>query len=135
VVRAIKTILIFFLFFFATGAMGCFCLGYLFHMQRTCEWGNIDNIELHTGVNIPQIKSCACEYDPVLNIKRSTFVIDKENMDLSRYISGNGFVKLRSNTRSGSEHYCTAGAYKGEGWKAILDKESGKLWIELKYKD
>jgi len=35
---------------------------HLVYSQRSCEWANIDNIELHTHIDIPKIKGCDCEY-------------------------------------------------------------------------
>ncbi|MFA5849549.1 MAG: hypothetical protein WC833_06680 [Bacteroidales bacterium] len=80
---------------------GLFVLGFrgfthLIYSQRGCEWANIDNIELHTHIDIPKIKGCDCEYKKELNTKIARFDIDRSKVDMERYIRINNFKKLLS---------------------------------------
>lgn len=119
------------------------------YTQRTCEWCNIDNIELHTMTDIPKIDSCDCNYDQQQNTKTVQFDINKSKVDISEYIIKNRFSKLDSeklslsdfttfktkpsDCKDLSELYYKKGAIDGENWKMVLNKTSGRLWIILKY--
>lgn len=54
---------------------------------KSCQLYNIDNIELRTGVDIPNITSTECTCED--NVKISKFIIDTELVDINRYINRN----------------------------------------------
>lgn len=120
--------------------------------QRSCEWANIDNIEMHTKVDIPKIKKCDCEYKKDQNTKMARFDLDNENIEMDKYIKINNFKKLNSTTDlssddllkkeanvdkliSSSDLYYTKGSNKGETWQTLLDNSTGRLWVTIKYED
>ncbi|MBC7885520.1 MAG: hypothetical protein H7X99_08595 [Saprospiraceae bacterium] len=121
------------------------------HQQRSCEWANIDNIELHTGIDIPKILTSDCEYNKKLNTKTASFSIDTGNVDISKYILRNKFNKIQAMTGFGleellkNEHiaglkstsglYYAKGSSLGETWQSILENPTGKLWVTIKFKD
>jgi hypothetical protein len=134
------------------------CLGYFglrhftrsVYSQRTCEWANIDNIELHTRVDIPKIITCDCEYQKEQNTKMARFDIDKDNVDMDHYVKVNKFKKLDSKEEilfdellnrednpadlvSSSDLYFTKGNSDGETWQTLLDYSTGRLWVTINY--
>lgn len=133
--------------------LGYFGLRHFTHSvysQRTCEWANIDNIELHTQVDIPKIITCDCEYRKVENTKMARFDIDKVNVDMDHYIKVNKFKKLNSKDDilydellkgegnsadlvSSSDLYYTKGSSDGETWQTLLDYSTGRLWVTINY--
>ena len=122
------------------------------YQQRTCEWANIDNIEMHAEIDIPKIVTCDCEYKKELNTKLARFDIDKNSVDMDRYIQRNKLKKLSETTdieladflkkenitpdlSSTSDFYFTKGSHQGETWQTLLDNSTGRLWLTIKYKD
>jgi hypothetical protein len=95
-----------------------------------CERFNIDNIELRTGINIPSIKDTECTYDETTKTKKTTFIIDTEKVDIEDYILKNELVK------SDAENlYVKSNDIKSHSYKGVLNKKTGKLDIEIIYKD
>jgi len=147
------------------GAAAVLCLygamyAFVFHMasQRSCDAFNIDNIELHAQVDIPDIEDSDCNYDGVRTMKQAWFLLDKGSMNMDHYISRNKFLPFTDTSNVGfsdflnldsgiigadfskSELYYTKGSAKRlsgilESWKTLLDKRSGKLWVAIYYND
>lgn len=107
---------------------------------------------MHTGVAIPKIKTCECEYNKGKNTKAARFVLDKNYVDMDRYIKINNFEKLNSTAdisfdellkidvnvdwlMRSSDLYYSKGFYQGETWQILLDSSTGRLWVTIKYKD
>jgi hypothetical protein len=118
--------------------------------QRTCEWANIDNIELHAEIDIPDILNCDCSYKKELNTKMASFDLDMKNLDMKNYIQRNKFKRLIEPSEISfdkllnikmdpddivhtNEVYYTKGTYKGETWQTLLDNQTGKLWVTIEY--
>ncbi|PBQ30357.1 hypothetical protein CNR22_00795 [Sphingobacteriaceae bacterium] len=135
----------------ALGYFGFRQFAHSIYLQRTCEWANIDNLEMHTGIDIPKIKSSECKYEKAQNTKLARFDLDK-SVEMNAYLQRNKFKKLEKLTgidfgtfldgaqintslSQTSELYYMEGFYETENWKGLLDKSTGKLWITLKYKD
>ncbi len=118
--------------------------------QRTCEWANIDNIELHTSIDIPDIISCDCEYKREKNTKIVRLEIDENAVDLNRFIQMNKFKKVQSaadlspklllidsmdnNLIASSDLYYTNSSFEGENWQAVLNANTGILSIRIQYR-
>lgn len=137
---------------FGLGYFGVQGFAYIIYNQRTCEWANIDNIELHAQVDIPGVVSCDCKYQKEQNTKMAYFDIDKNNFDMNQYIQKNNLRKLKSATEfsfdkllniesniekllNTTDLYYLIGTDAGENWKVLLDKNSGRLWVTIKYKE
>jgi hypothetical protein len=146
-----------------TGVVLCLFGGWLalarhIGSQRSCEYFNIDNIELHTEVDIPAIKESDCNYDSGRTVKQAWFRIDKQSVNLDRYILRNKFLTLPDTATlslsdfldldttiaaarfSKGDLYYTKGSARRrsgivESWKTLLDKRSGKLWATIYYND
>ena len=52
--------------------------------QRTCEWANIDNIEINAKINIPSIIDSDCEYLEAINTKKAYFEFNLADFDADR---------------------------------------------------
>ena len=134
------------------GYFGLRVLARAIYAQRTCGMFNIDNIEMHARVDIPDIEDFDCEYIEDLNTKLARFDIDKAEMDMDRYIRRNNFKKFNPANRSVlldslivrkskvysllvSDMYYTSGAYKGETWQSLLNNSTGTLWVVIRYQD
>ena len=102
----------------------------LIYNSCDCERFNIDNIELRTGINIPKIKNVECNYDENTKTKNSSFIIDTEKVDLEDYILKNKLVKSGS-----GELYVKTNDTENHSYKGVLDKNTGKLDVEIIYKD
>lgn len=108
---------------------------------RDCDWANIDNIEMHARVDIPEIENCDCSYTVSDNVKRAVFTID-QNQDLEEYVrsqklramptqadqpsAGQGFDKNRIYIREDS--------HEDSRYRLALDPASRKLWVQITYK-
>ena len=115
---------------------------------RDCEFGNIDNIELHTRTDIPAIKEFDCTYDTILKAKKVVFTLDKNNMKMADYISINNFSKATLKDSLPAKDILTfekdPDAFKdlstlyykkASNYSMILDSEKYKLWVYLAYKE
>ena len=59
--------------------------------QRSCEFANIDNIEVNIGIDIPKIESSLCNFNEIHNIKSVYFKFKEQNSE--EYILKNNFEK------------------------------------------
>lgn len=118
------------------------------YKQKGCDAFNIDNMELHTHIDIPQNKVFSCDYNSKKKLKRIYFIIDKSRQSMPRYISFSGFSALPAgqqvpqddflqiNIDSSAVLFCKEQHKKnGEYYKALLDTASGAVWINLHYAD
>ena len=140
------------------------CLGFMgfraftanIYESRSCEWANIDNIELHTQTDIPSTVDCNCKYDPLQSVKKAIFTLDQET-DLTSYIKENKFRKFgkrefvpalfslmdaKSGFKDKDKLYYKSNTdmhnfdnYRMDHYSMILDPDTGKLWVYLRYKD
>ena len=66
--------------------------------QRTCEWANIDNIEIHAHIDVPKVTKWDCNYEKDRNTKKAFFIIDRQNFDFNKYVKTYKFRKVLSAT-------------------------------------
>lgn len=121
------------------------------YTQHSCDWANIDNVELHTRVNVPAITHDSCTYRKDINTKIARFDINKVKVDMKDYIRQNKFAALGNNAVGRLDHllmaeadaglfsdhslYLTSGSYKTETWQAMLDSTDARLWVVIRYQD
>ena len=140
------------------GFGGCAGCVKLIGNSNSCEWFNIDNIELRAHIDIPAIESkdCSCILDKEDDSKTNYFKIRTDAVDMDIYIKINRFISVNEADMDLSvfgklsktpeitpeniqEYYYNSGYNPGEGkrthWLAIVDKNSGDLWVYLKYKE
>jgi hypothetical protein len=127
--------------------------------SNSCNYCNIDNIELRAHFDIPEIEqgSSICIKDKEDgNSKTNYFKIRTDAVDMVRYVDRNRFVPVNETDLDLSvferlskipeitpeniqEYYYNSGFNPGKGkrthWLAIVDKNSGDLWVYMKYKD
>ena len=116
--------------------------------QRTCEWANIDNIELHAHVDVPKVTQWNCDYEKVNNTKKASFTIDKKKFDADKYIQTyklkpvnsamvlehDKFLNLEKSSLSSDLYYKKSDADE-QAYYVLLDKLTARLWVTIKYKD
>ena len=139
------------------GYGGCWGLFHITAKSNSCERFNIDNIEIRTHIDIPSIYSdpdCfSCILDKAANTKTNYFRIRTDKVDMDRYVERNSFIpvnevidldlsvfekltKIPEITPDNiKNHYYNSGKGKRTDWLSILDKNSGNLWVYMKYKD
>jgi hypothetical protein len=117
--------------------------------QRTCEWANIDNIELHAHIDVPKVTTWDCDYEKAVNTKKAHFTIAQKDFDLNGYIqmynlkeltsdskiAFDRFLHLKRDSVTSADYYYKKGYQDGEKWEVLLDKSTGKLWVTIQYKD
>ncbi len=74
--------------------LGIYGLSTSIYKSRSCEWANIDNIEMNGGVNIPAINDCTCSYSKTERTKKAVFEFDHDQVDIEHYIRIQGFTKI-----------------------------------------
>ena len=126
--------------------------------SNSCHWFNIDNIELRAHFDVPATEqgSCICIMDKEDgNSKTNYFKIRTDAVDMVRYVDRNKFnpvsevdmdvsvfdrfpQKPEITPENIQEYYYKSGHNPGKGkrthWLAIVNKNSGDLWVYLKYK-
>ncbi len=118
--------------------------------ERGCDFGNIDNIELHTNLDIPETVACDCEYFEGMDIKNSVFTLDKSKVNFTDYIVRHKFLphdshqsisldfaNLENSTagfRDRQQLYYRGGESQQATYRMILDTNRARLYIILKYK-
>lgn len=118
------------LLFFTLVGFGIYGFSKVIYNSCSCERYNIDNIELRTGINIPAVKNIECNYNETTRTKKSSFIIDTEKVDIEDYIQKNKLDKSEI-----ENFYVKSNEIKSHSYKMILNKNSGKLDVEIKYKD
>ena len=127
--------------------------------SNSCTYCNIDNIELRAHFDIPAIEpgSNICIKDKEDgDSKTNYFKIRTDAVDMVRYVDRNKFKPVNNADMDVSvfdrfpktpeitpenigRYYYNAGYNPGKGkrthWLAIVDKNSGDLWVYLKYKE
>ncbi|MCK8479528.1 hypothetical protein [Psychroserpens algicola] len=115
-----------FVFLIAMLYGGIHLFGKIIYESQSCELYNIDNIELRTGINVPQISSTDCECKD--NRKVSKFVIDTNTVDVNDYISRNDFTLV-------DDLYIKENDTKNSTYKVVFNKKTAELIVDLTYKN
>tara|TARA_B100000809_G_C15065744_1_gene504124 strand:+ start:842 stop:1222 length:381 start_codon:yes stop_codon:yes gene_type:complete len=105
---------------------GLHLFGKMIYNTQSCERYNIDNIELRTGVDIPEITATDCECKN--HEKISKFSIDTNKVDLEDYISKNDFTLVDG-------LYIKENDNKNSKYKVAFDKKTAELTVNLRYKN
>lgn len=141
------------------GSLIIVVMGYFYFLtrcmrsERSCEWANIDNLELHTGINIPKVISSDCDYITSRNVKYASFALSRDDVQFAYYIKNNNLEKLvLSDTSKFDSLFKVKAGFmlSGHGqqslfykigdsqeakWQLLLDSSNAKLWIMIKYTD
>jgi hypothetical protein len=111
-------------------SFGFYGFSKMIYNSCSCEQFNIDNIELRTGINIPSIKNVECTYDKRTKTKKTSFIIETKKVTIEDYILENKFVLSDS-----EKLYTKSNDTKNHSYKIKLNKVTGKLDIEIIFKD
>jgi lipopolysaccharide export LptBFGC system permease protein LptF len=115
--------------------------------QRTCEWANIDNIEINAKINIPSIIDSDCVYLESINTKKAYFEFNLADFDGDHYIEVNKFKNLESkhtefdfinfniDSLTIDVLYYKSKKGKKSNSYALFDKTKGVLWVSIQYFD
>lgn len=117
--------------------------------SRSCDWANIDNIEMRARIDIPVIDDCDCDYDKDSDIKRVVFQLKTGDINFAEYakrnkLNGVNSQKIASTDFSFGKNeqptidrsfYYREGKTQWESYKLALDSKTGQLWVYLKYLD
>jgi len=139
------------------GIIGFLAIWFLWHAtfnSNSCERFNIDNIETRIRVDIPSImrEQSECFLNKVENTKTNYFRIRTDVEDMDRYVIRNSFIpvidtdlldlsvfeklaKIPEITPDNIQNfYYNSGIGNYSDWLALVDKNSGDLWVYMKYK-
>ena len=119
------------------------------HDQRSCEWANIDNIEMHAKLDIPKVIKSDCNYSEHTNTKMAYFELDSTALNTENYIQANGLTKMDDTSQVDSQKYLNLdknftgdlafyfrkNSYQLENTYILLDTSSHKLWVTIEYED
>ena len=115
--------------------------------QRTCEWANIDNIEINAKINIPSIIDSDCVYLESINTKKAYFEFNLADFDSDRYIEDNklkeldskypeiDFINFHTDSLKFDVLYYKSKKGKKSNSYALFDKNKGVLWVSIQYFD
>lgn len=132
------------------------CLGFMgfrafvskMYNSRSCDWANIDNIEMHAGIDIPEIEDCECEYDAVFDAKKVVFTLDK-SLNSAKYVASNNLQLLqgeipksikafanREFSPTKQALYVRQGMrHNEERYELLYEPQTRKLYVYLEYLD
>ena len=122
--------------------------------SNNCVGFNIDNIETRIRIDIPSIYSgqSECFCDKAVNTKTNYFKIRIDSKDMDRYVKRNSFISViepdlldlsvfeklaeipEITTANMEDFYYNSGTGNYTDWLAIVNKNSGDLWVYIKYK-
>ena len=126
--------------------------------SNSCNYCNIDNIELRAHFDVPATEpgSNICIKDKEDGNSKTNYFKISDAVDMVRYVERNRFVPVNEANLDLSvfgklpkipeitpeniqDYYYNAGFNPGKGkrthWLAIVDKNSGDLWVYMKYKE
>lgn len=132
------------------------CLGFMgfrafvakMYNSRSCDWANIDNIEMHARIDIPEIEACDCEYDAVFDAKKVVFTLDK-SLNSAKYVASNNLQPLQGEVPKSIKGFAkrefsptTQALYVREGlrhneerYELLFEPQTKKLYVYLEYLD
>lgn len=117
--------------------------------QRDCEWANIDNIELHARIDVPEIIASDCFYDQEINTKMASFKLEKSHLNVERYIQVNELKELgedyvltydtflyfdQDSIRNSRLYFKNTVSSAADSY-ILFDKTNSRLWVTIEYKD
>ncbi|GAA4453724.1 hypothetical protein [Rurimicrobium arvi] len=118
----------------------------LIYKQHSCDFANIDNVEMHAEIDIPRIDSFDCQYDRTSLTKTVCFYLAPRKETWRRYITVNKFIRVPENTLpdtadfrpsviadASHAYFTTEGSYNDERWHTLLDSNALRLWVTIHY--
>ena len=131
--------------------LGLYGLARKINKERSCDWGNIDNIEMYSDINIPKVAASNCVYIKEEHVKITCFDLDTSRVDVDRYLKRNPLTPFSSSDSlvfdarlvershllewvdTGHAFY-KKGENDGASYQVLLNRETGLLCVFLAYK-
>jgi hypothetical protein len=132
------------------------CLGFMgiraftqrIYDGRSCQWANIDNIEMHVKIDVPETAHCDCRYDQLTRTKSAVFTLVKNEIP-DGYAQANRLEKISKTDRfpidfkwlrkhpldASHNLYFREAETKWDDYKLLYDESAGKLYVSLRYLD
>lgn len=119
-------------------------IGMTIKNSKGCNQIVIDTYEIHSGINIPKVEYINCYFDDEQNVRMSIYSF-KDPISLNSYLYDYKFepinsteiimpIALSENEKPMEENlYAISGTKWGREWRYIVEKESSRLWAEIKY--
>ncbi len=120
-------------------------LTFFIYESRSCDWANIDNIEVRTLTNIPKTLSCSCSYSEETDSKTAIFTLDLDSDAILSYAEKNGFKPVISDDEKFTFRNIDQKSFaanllqksethpKRASYKLMLDPSAKKLYVSLQY--
>jgi hypothetical protein len=112
--------------------------------SKDCTQIVIDTYEIHSGIDIPKIESINCYFDDKRDIRLSIYSF-KGIIYLDKYLHDHKFEPVnlkelifpfplsREEMPKEDKLYAVSGTKWGREWRYIVERESNRLWVEIKY--
>lgn len=105
---------------------------------QNCDSFVIDSYEVHSRINIPEIEVINCYYNSNKDIRTSVYLL-KEAINTELFSKADSSFTLLGNSLLTDEEKPTEelliaqGSRWGRNWTYLLEPNSGRLWVELKF--
>ena len=107
-----------------------------------CSQMVIDTYEIHSNIDIPSVSFINCYYDEGSDTRISVYDLNSaismrkfKRLDLSKnsdFLAGS-FLLSKQELPKSTDLYIATGEKRGTKWTYLLDKNTQRLWAELKY--
>lgn len=114
--------------------------------SRDCESFTVDHTEVRAKVNIPPVLDADCNYNAAEKRKTTVFMLNKQVFDIVEYSQMHDFRKTDSipanfrefdadgiSALENPELFLREGKTQTNSYSMLLDTQSGKLWVDLRY--
>jgi|GEM_PF-1751926 len=115
--------------------------------SKGCNQFVIDSYEIRSGIDIPKVDFFSCYYNEEKDVRLSVWKLKgdvdgylRKHHSHSHAFTPIGIDDLRfdlplaqSEKPASKQLYISKGSRWGNTWQYVVEKESGKLWIEMKY--
>ena len=119
--------------------------------SRDCEWANIDHVEMYIQMDIPNVGSSECDYNPETQTRLVKFQFDMHPKAVLNYPVKNKSSQLTTHDKPDFNQYIQpsdllvehqqqgllfskTGESEKAKWSTLYDKELGTLWVRIDYK-
>lgn len=112
--------------------------------SKDCDQLVIDTAELYSGIDIPKVDYINCYFNETQNTRVSIYTL-RDLISIDKFISKNQFDGIdikdlnlleevdKNELPVETRLYATSGKSFGNEWQYIVEKESRRLWVVLKY--
>lgn len=121
--------------------------------SKDCSSFVIDSTEIIAGMDIPNVDEADCYHDKTSGIRVGVYLLDQKSINIDEYINTYEFKSVDENKsmllwakktlidasaplphKDGQIVY-RSGSGERTKWQCFLDKSSGRLWVEIDWKE